>query len=295
LISRLDQKSGAKHVETDSIRSPDGAGFLPTLATTYGRNHDPSASPTVWLEASVTCATMRRMPTHHKATRETQRKTLGRSRPADATRATESAREREILEAAIALFRSRGYADTAVEDVAQSVGILKGSLYYYIDSKEDLLFRIVEDVHEGVQAIADAVSGRLDLSPLERLRLYVRQQVAYNARHVAEISVYYHDVDRLTGARLADIKQRRRKSEEWLVSLLKQAQECGELDRNLDTRLAAKCIFAPIVWMYTWFQPGRSLSAAALGDFCAEFILNGLTAGLPPSDRSPFPGNDRSS
>jgi TetR/AcrR family transcriptional regulator, cholesterol catabolism regulator len=224
---------------------------------------------------------------------DTARKTLQRSRSRQRSRSDAPPRERQILNAATEMFHERGYADSSVEDVANAVGILKGSLYYYIDTKEDLLFRILEDVHEGVQEIMDRVAERDDLGALERLELYVREQVAYNARHIKEIAVYYHDLGRLTGDRLADIRRRRRKSEEWVIGLIEEAQARGEVDPDLDTRLAASCIFAPIAWMYTWFRPGRGASANRLGDFVAEFILNGLT-GARPAQPSPTRRRGRS-
>ena len=52
-------------------------------------------------------------------------------------------REREVLDVAARLFHERGYADTSVQDIADELGILKGSLYHYIEVKEDLLFRLL--------------------------------------------------------------------------------------------------------------------------------------------------------
>src|ERR1700759_4722157 len=119
-------------------------------------------------------------------------------------------REKEILEAAVELFNEGGYANTSVEDVATAVGMLKGSLYHYIDSKEDLLYRIVEQVHESVQGIMTDVAEPEGLTPLERIGAYVEGQVIYNARNLPRISVYYQDRARLSPARLAEIRRWRR-------------------------------------------------------------------------------------
>lgn len=53
-----------------------------------------------------------------------------------------SDRHREILEAAAVLFAERGYAATSIRDIGQRVGLLGGSLYHYIKSKEELFVRI---------------------------------------------------------------------------------------------------------------------------------------------------------
>ena len=88
-------------------------------------------------------------------------------------------RDREVLDAAARVFYERGYSDASVQDVADELGILKGSLYHYISSKEDLLFRLLDGTHAEVSRILDEVSA-LDLPPLERLHEYVRLQVAFN-------------------------------------------------------------------------------------------------------------------
>jgi TetR/AcrR family transcriptional regulator, cholesterol catabolism regulator len=79
-----------------------------------------------------------------------------------------SDRHRDILEAAAALFAERGYAATSVRDIGERVGLLGGSLYHYIKSKEALFVRI----HDVALQVAEdriraAVSGLTD--PWERL------------------------------------------------------------------------------------------------------------------------------
>jgi TetR/AcrR family transcriptional regulator, cholesterol catabolism regulator len=189
-----------------------------------------------------------------------------------------------VLEAATDMFHENGYANTSVQDVANAVGLLKGSLYYYIDSKEDLLFRIVDDVHRDVQSTLDEATSAEDLAPLERLAQFARKQVEYNARNVKKIAVYHHEWTRLEGDRLADVRRRRRQQEQAVIALLDEAKERGELDPQLDVKLASACVFATIIWPYTWYRPG-STSPDKLSQYCADFILHGVV-GAHRSGRS---------
>jgi AcrR family transcriptional regulator len=185
-------------------------------------------------------------------------------------------REQEILDAAVDIFHANGYSATSVDDVANSVGILKGSLYYYMDSKEDLLARIVEEVHEDVEEIIRVALARADLPPLERLAEYLRNQVDYNIRNIKRNRVYYHDYDQLSPPRLASVRKSRRSNEQSIIALVKEAKEAGEIPATMNERLATKNVFAPIIWMYTWYKPGGGVSGKELGDFCADFVVNGL-------------------
>src|ERR1700710_1395396 len=94
-------------------------------------------------------------------------------------RGAKKKRDDEVLDAAARVFARRGYADASVQDVADELGILKGSLYHYIRAKEDLLFWLLEAVHADVQAILDEVAAEEGLDAPERISLYVQRQVAY--------------------------------------------------------------------------------------------------------------------
>lgn len=76
----------------------------------------------------------------------------------------------EILEAAAALFAERGYAATSVRDIGERVGLLGGSLYHYIKSKEALFVRI-HDI--ALQIAEDRVRSAIEpiTDPWERLEI----------------------------------------------------------------------------------------------------------------------------
>jgi AcrR family transcriptional regulator len=185
-------------------------------------------------------------------------------------------RDAEVLETAADIFYEKGYASATVQDVADALGMLKGSLYYYIESKEDLLYRLMDEIHDGVDEVLFEVIARDDLTAIQKLDQYVRSQVEYNVRNLTKISVYYHDLDQLAGARLKEIVGRRRAHEDNVVALIRQAQEDGDADAALDAKLLSNCVFATIIWIYRWYRPGRGISAEQLSETCAHFALHGL-------------------
>lgn len=175
------------------------------------------------------------------------------------------------------LFREKGYGGTSMEDIAQALGILKGSLYYYMNSKEDLLFEIVSAVHEDVQRILDDSLGRSDLPPLERVALYVREQVVYNVRNVARISVYYREMDQL-GPELRDqVRAHRRGQHAAVAAMLSEAQEGGEIASEVDIALASHSVFATVNWIYTWWRPGGEATPDQVATSCVDFVLGGIS------------------
>jgi AcrR family transcriptional regulator len=192
-------------------------------------------------------------------------------------------RRQELNDAAVEIFHERGYAGTSVEDIADRLGILKGSLYYYISSKENLLFEIVSEVHADVQRIIEETLGHEEYPPLERLANYIRAQVEYNAKNVTRIAVYYQDIRQLSPDRLKEIRKRRRSQDRIIIALIEQAQADGDIDADIDAALIAHCVFGTIIWNYTWYNLRSSITPAALADFCVEYALRGITGAHVPA------------
>ncbi|HEY4279620.1 MAG TPA: TetR/AcrR family transcriptional regulator [Conexibacter sp.] len=201
-------------------------------------------------------------------------------RRARATARNTRKREQEVFDTAAEIFYKHSYADATVQDVADALGILKGSLYYYIKTKEDLLFRLLEQVHDEVDEILRATAEEsVELEPLERLELYVRRQTEYNLKNLVKITVYYHDLDRLSAERRRAILRRRKAHEDFVGGLIRAAQASGAVDPGLDAGLLRNCVFSTIIWTFSWYQPRGRFKASEIADLCARFALGGVTAG----------------
>jgi AcrR family transcriptional regulator len=185
-------------------------------------------------------------------------------------------REQEIIDAAAEIFHRQGYSDTSVQNVANAVGILKGSLYYYIDSKDDLLYRVLLEVHDAAHTILEEVAAMDELSPLEKLDAYVRRHVEYNTRNLTKIAVYYHDYKLLAPERRAEIRRQRKLYEDFVEGLISEAQQQGEVAADLDPAVLSYCLFGALNSVYTWYRPGGKVSATQLADTLARFVLAGV-------------------
>ena len=183
-----------------------------------------------------------------------------------------------MLDTAARIFYERGYANASVQDVAEALGILKGSLYHYIDTKEDLLFRLLDETQDEVHGILEEIDALEHMDPLVKLRLYVRRQIEFNMDNLVRVSVYYHELDHLSPAPRGELLARRRMHEQFVTALVREAQERGRVDPRLDAEGASRCIFATIIWTYRWYSPERD-DRAHIAETCAAFAVNGLAAG----------------
>jgi TetR/AcrR family transcriptional regulator, cholesterol catabolism regulator len=209
-----------------------------------------------------------------------------RTRARNATANGGRRRDQEVLAAAVKVFHERSYSAATVQDVADELGILKGSLYHYIDSKEDLLFRLSEAVHADLDQIRDEVKQTQGLSALQRLELYVRRQLEYSLENLAAITVYHHDADRLEGERLDTVTSARRTGITFVSGLIKEAQEAGDADTAVEARLLANCVSSSVIGATRWYRPGRD-SRQKIVDACATYALNGVRPAAAPKPAKP--------
>jgi AcrR family transcriptional regulator len=189
-------------------------------------------------------------------------------------------RDEEVVAAAAKVFYERGYSAATVQDIADELGILKGSLYHYIKTKEDLLFRIFEEVHKEVEAILEDVLAVEALNPLERIELYVRRIVVHNLNDLIRISIYYHELDRLSEERRRAVMGWRRRHDRFMRDLIRQAQEDGLADASVDAGMLANCVFATVIWPYRWFHAGSKDTPESIADTCTAFVSQGVKGGF---------------
>ncbi len=189
-------------------------------------------------------------------------------------------RSDEVAAAALRVFHRQGYASSSVGDIAQELGILKGSLYYYINSKEDLLFAICDQVHRDVSRILEEALASEQKSPLDRFAAYVRAQTIYNAENVELITVYYRDLERLSEQRLNDIRKRQRAHVSMLADLIAEGQKQGEIYADVAPGIAVRTVLSTIIWIYTWYRPKGKAKPEEIADFTVRYALHGLSAAV---------------
>lgn len=200
------------------------------------------------------------------------------------TRSTKKTnRQAEVTQAAIEIFWQKGYRAASIQDVAEKVGVLKGSLYYYIESKEDLLWRIIEDVHEEWSEILQK-AGALEAGPIERIHAFIKLHVEWYLTNVKEVGVFFREWHHLSGERLRTIKARRRRYEQVIRDLITEAQDAGEASTELNVDLAARYVLAAVNAVPDWYRPSHGDPPARVAEAYADMTA-GLLTGTPWRDQ----------
>lgn len=189
-------------------------------------------------------------------------------------------REPEILDAAITVFHERGYAAASLQHVADIVGVLKGSLYHYISSKEELLFRICSHSHEQAAMIMqDALASSDD--PLEQIRYHLSAMAIWYLTNVERVSIYFNEGRWLTGERLEQMRKQQREFHGFLRGLIEKARVNGEIAGHVEPRLATHLILGGLNSVSTWYRPDSLYSPEEVAQVFTEMTLASICAPVP--------------
>lgn len=186
------------------------------------------------------------------------------------------AKDREIFTAAASLFKEKGFHATSMQDIADAVGMQKGSLYYHIAGKDDLLFRIsfaaISAVTERLEVVATA-----PLTPTEKFRGAVGNHVETLCDMLDLMSVFLKESNTLTADQQAQIHVYRRRYENLFESILHEGVEAGDF-RPVDVRTVTSAMLGMLNWMYQWYRPSGRLTPAEIADVFVDFALRGITS-----------------
>jgi AcrR family transcriptional regulator len=186
-----------------------------------------------------------------------------------------------ILRQAAAVFRSRGYHQASIRDIARATGVSLAGLYYYFSSKEELLFLIQRHAFETILAAAKDGLQNVE-SPEERLRTLIHLHLQFFLEHPNEMKVLTHEEEWLGKDRGRAVRAIKRA---YYQLCLEQVQALKEARgrRELNTRLAVLSLFGMMNWIYTWYNPKLDPDAAGCAEAMADIFLHGILSGSAAS------------
>ena len=181
----------------------------------------------------------------------------------------------QILKTAAVAFHRQGYHGTSVRDIAEAVGLLKGSLYHYIRSKEQLLAKLFEGSLGDTIVELESIAAR-DATATERLRDMVRVYVMSVTANLDAVGIYLREWRSLPAPELARVRARRRAMRRLFEDVIGEGIRRKELSVS-DPKIAALAIIGMCNWTYEWYRPRGRLTPVALADELAERAVASVT------------------
>ena len=163
-------------------------------------------------------------------------------------------------------------------DLAEALGVQKGSLYSLTGSKQELLF---ETMREGARAFHEALDEVPEDAPaLERVRLGLRGHLGVVSEQIDVATVFTREWRYLEPAYRDQILEERRRYEERWRALFRDGVEAGDLRTDLDIGAAALLMLSAANWAYTWLTSGRNTDE--LADRFTAILVDGVRGYATP-------------
>ena len=178
------------------------------------------------------------------------------------------ARQEEIVAAATEVFRTKGYAAATLEDVAETLAMRRSALYYYIRSKNQLLWLIHQRVLTVIIRTMEGVRGIED--PAERLTTALRVHVEAIVRHRDLFKVFFEDRVPLSDAEQKRLRHLEQRYVQAFTSTVGAAIDVGLIPAG-DPRQTALALIGLGTWIYRWFDPEQD-DPEAVVETCIRLV-----------------------
>jgi AcrR family transcriptional regulator len=191
------------------------------------------------------------------------------------TESRSEAKRAEILRRAAEVFGRKGFHGTGMREIARGLGMAPGALYYYFESKEDLLYSCQMLALSKLLRSAQEIVARSDPAS-DKLRRLVRAHLAHVLDDLGG-SAAHVEFHRLPAPMLAEVVARRDEYEGIVRRVLREGIDAGQF-RATDVKLAALALLGALNWTVMWWTPAGGRDVTTVADRIADTFLLGLAA-----------------
>ena len=182
-------------------------------------------------------------------------------------------KRRAVIKAAGDSFRRQGYHNSSMTDIAATLGLTKAALYYYVKSKEEILYQCHVMVYEAMDAVLGE-QKKFDGTGLARLSVIYAEWVKLLTRDGLSLLT---DVSSLSGEWQAEVLSRRGQIEKQIARIVKQGMKDGSI-RDGDPRLTTFFFMGALNWLNAWYDPDGRLDGESIAAHFTEQMQMGLHA-----------------
>jgi AcrR family transcriptional regulator len=189
----------------------------------------------------------------------------------------------EILRTAASVFAEVGYDPASIRMVADRAGVSVAGLYYYVRSKDELLYLIQYHVFDGLvrRFASDSAqmlaAGGEAARPQARLHRFIHNHLDHFLTDMASLTVCTRELGRLSGDYLQQVETLQRAYFHQAFEIFLELCSTHD-DRRMDPRPATLALFGTINWVSSWYDEASDTSAGELAGEFAKLYLRGVDA-----------------
>lgn len=181
----------------------------------------------------------------------------------------------KITKHSVRLFREKGFSETSIQDIVDSLEVTKGTFYYYFKSKEELLMdiheRYIDDLLARQQRIID--KGQNAAQTLTAIIELIIGDIQF---HQADGVIYLREMRNLSPENTKKIKVKRSKFRQAIEYVLEEGRKSGEFHKDLHPKMISFAVLGVTNWTYNWVDAEGDISLDELAKMYADFVLYGV-------------------
>lgn len=182
----------------------------------------------------------------------------------------------KITAQSISLFEKKGFTETSIQDVVDSLGVTKGTFYYYFSSKEELLMDIHLGYIDELLYNQEHILNDTSKSFKEKLSANVYMLITNITTQGAAAKIFFREMNNLSPEHLKLIEQKRDQFRLNIEGLIRSGIEKGELRPDLNAPIITMGILGITNWSYQWFNPNGKCTDEEVAEIFVEMILKGI-------------------
>lgn len=175
----------------------------------------------------------------------------------------------DIYRRAADILYTRGFNATSMGDIAETVDLTKGGLYYYIKGKEALLFAILNFAMDLIEKEVMAPAEN-EADPEERLKRIVACHLRLVLREPSTMALLVNDADSLSNEHRTKVVARKATFVGFLRATIEKVSPDG------DSAIKAFSLLGMIHWTVRWYQPDGKLDSEQIIRQMTQLALRGL-------------------
>jgi AcrR family transcriptional regulator len=184
-------------------------------------------------------------------------------------------RQMLIVKKAAKLFMEKGYAHASMRDISRATNIDIGNLYYFIKSKEEILYLVFEMVHGPIGEIFDRIGVFQIDDPVTQLRTAVRELIAFGFSYKEEILLLYRESRHLPKDMMKTSLARESRFIEQIAQIFRKGVERGVFDVP-DPSFAANLLAFQLAFFPLRRWNMRQYTKEELLDLAEQFITKAV-------------------
>lgn len=188
-------------------------------------------------------------------------------------RKSKESRYEELIDTSARIFAANGYKDTTIQDIAKEMNMTGAAIYYYIESKDDILYEIWRRAGQKLQSSIDEIAKKT-LTPEEKIKSFFRSHLNLIMQDKPIFEVLILQRSRLPTVGRDALERDEKKYLQTLADIIESVPSARL--RVKEPKILAFGALSMLNGVIRWYSEAERLSLNDVADLYYKTFMHGL-------------------